>query len=650
MTINVLYVVDRDQYIHKMSRVRFHAIEALSKLTNVITWGPKWRFFDDSKDLNENIKTLSKKIDVVICYKPSSVINFEKFDGLKVMTYNEMWDEPYTLNEINHARPDVVICHHENDMHRYKKGIYKDLSCFFKLHHIHHSGEKTVFYDRKCKKDIDVLLCGSIGRHYPLRKRLHNVMRIITEKSAERSEGSYVCSTYKHPGYILQDAFTDVYLNDFAENICKSKICITCSSKYKYLLGKLVEIPLCGSVVASDLPDQDHDTFKKTMIVLDDKKTDEELADVLINHLDNPDKLEKIRLSSIKASQKWTQEDYAQQLLKIIKSHLNNKIVKVFVIADELKSIKEKWICDILKDEFMNHVKNDNKENMNMQIVKNSGDADIIWLLAPWSQRKVNRKHLEEKFVISTMHHIDWDKYESNKNYYDLIDRITNRYHCICPNAYESLRKITSKDIIVENFWINSNNFYEITDKKTLRKKYNLPDNSFIVGSFQKDTEGADDSKPKLSKGPDIFVEIVNDMKKAGKNIFVLLTGWRRSYVINELKKRDIPYIFLELVPMSDLNELYNCLDLYLVSSRVEGGPRSIVECGLARVPIISSMVGIAELILPESSIYNQEKWKSYRKVRPDVETAYANSVKYTIKNHMNHFINKIFYETSKTR
>ena len=43
------------------------------------------------------------------------------------------------------------------------------------------------------------------------------------------------------------------------------------------------------------------------------------------------------------------------------------------------------------------------------------------------------------------------------------------------------------------------------------------------------------------------------------------------------------------MVNTDQLNELYNCLDLYVVASRVEGGPQAIIECALSKTPIIST-------------------------------------------------------------
>ena len=53
------------------------------------------------------------------------------------------------------------------------------------------------------------------------------------------------------------------------------------------------------------------------------------------------------------------------------------------------------------------------------------------------------------------------------------------------------------------------------------------------------------------------------------------------------------------------LNELYNMLNLYVVSSRIEG-PQAIYECSLSKTPIISTNVGVATKFLHPSSIF---KW-----------------------------------------
>ena len=74
-------------------------------------------------------------------------------------------------------------------------------------------------------------------------------------------------------------------------------------------------------------------------------------------------------------------------------------------------------------------------------------------------------------------------------------------------------------------------------------------------------------------------------------NLKVLLAGKRRQYVINELERHGIPYAYFKMASIKDLNELYNILDLYVVSSRLEGGPQAISECAITKTPIISTML-----------------------------------------------------------
>ena len=142
---------------------------------------------------------------------------------------------------------------------------------------------------------------------------------------------------------------------------------------------------------------------------------------------------------------------------------------------------------------------------------------------------------------------------------------------------------------------------------------------------------------PKLSKGPDRFVKIIDRLKDKHEKIEVILTGKRRNYVITELEKKNIKYKYFEMVDFSKINELYNLLDLYIVSSRFEGGPQSILECAATKTPIISTDVGIAKEILNVGSIFNME---NFLDAKADVEYAYKNVEKFFIPNGIENFNN----------
>ena len=93
----------------------------------------------------------------------------------------------------------------------------------------------------------------------------------------------------------------------------------------------------------------------------------------------------------------------------------------------------------------------------------------------------------------------------------------------------------------------NQNIFYEINKKDQLRKKYNFNDEDFVIGSFQRDSEGHNSSLPKLIKGPDRLIEIISFLNKT-KRFKVVLSGYRRDYLINELNKRIFLLIILKVL------------------------------------------------------------------------------------------------------
>ena len=151
---------------------------------------------------------------------------------------------------------------------------------------------------------------------------------------------------------------------------------------------------------------------------------------------------------------------------------------------------------------------------------------------------------------------------------------------------------------------------------KELRKRWNIPDDGYLIGSFQRDSEGKNVRLPKLMKGPDLFAEIVTLLWRRKLPVHVVLAGPRRHWLCAQLRKRGIPYTYvgtpteeddfeLNTLPRETLNLLYNIIDLYLVASRSEGGPRSLLEGTAAACKTVSSRVGLAEDILEPDSIYD---------------------------------------------
>lgn len=131
--------------------------------------------------------------------------------------------------------------------------------------------------------------------------------------------------------------------------------------------------------------------------------------------------------------------------------------------------------------------------------------------------------------------------------------------------------------------------------KKIARKRFKIPNTAVVVGSFQKDGIGwGDGNEPKLIKGPDILIKTVKILKDRISELFILLAGPSRGFVKKGLDTLGIPYLDVGWVPYPMIGTLYHALDAYLVTSRQEGGPQSVLEAMASGIPLITTRVGQA--------------------------------------------------------
>ncbi len=156
---------------------------------------------------------------------------------------------------------------------------------------------------------------------------------------------------------------------------------------------------------------------------------------------------------------------------------------------------------------------------------------------------------------------------------------------------------------------------------KQLKIDYSKIRKKILIGSFQRDSIGTDLSKPKWQKNPDLLISI---LKQLPQDKFILvLAGPRRHYLINKCKELNIPYLFIgdkqyidkstddikeNNLSLNKINLLYNLIDIYLVTSASEGGPKAILETALTETLVFSTDVGLASDILHPKFIYKPKQ------------------------------------------
>lgn len=197
--------------------------------------------------------------------------------------------------------------------------IFKDFDEWdMKFANVPHCAEETVFKDYGLDEEVDLLLVGSIfhrsllGDHYPLRKRMISIMQKMVAK--------YKCAVHSHPGGELEAADQDIYAIEFAKAVNSAKICLTCSGAPNSRFGKYVEIPMCATAIAADLPGEQQEDFKKFLIEVNMDMSDEEIIEKLSFYLENHMERKILVKKGIEYSENYTQEKYAERFLNAIKN------------------------------------------------------------------------------------------------------------------------------------------------------------------------------------------------------------------------------------------------------------------------------------------------------------------------------------------
>jgi glycosyltransferase involved in cell wall biosynthesis len=147
-----------------------------------------------------------------------------------------------------------------------------------------------------------------------------------------------------------------------------------------------------------------------------------------------------------------------------------------------------------------------------------------------------------------------------------------------------------------------------------------LPAGAYVIASVHRDTAGASFgpgmNTPKLVKGPDLFVEILAELRARGLPAAALLAGPRRHWVRRRLRERGVPVSFAgrevdgedypeNILSPAQVGYVYAAADLVLTTSRSEGGPRSVLEAAAAGRAQLSTPVGLAPDVLHPECLFS---------------------------------------------
>lgn len=211
-----------------------------------------------------------------------------------------------------------------------------------------------------------------------------------------------------------------------------------------------------------------------------------------------------------------------------------------------------------------------------------------VHFLTPHLATKFKNMFYSRSIFVSTIHHIENYMSIEPASYSDAVMTVSTQWH------YELVKTgvSESKLVMIQNR-VDSKLFRPVSysEKQKIRKKFGLPLNSFIVGFSAKKTSDSCDRK-----GVDVLVSIIRSLINVnGLNIswFIRGPGWNN--LVDSLQEEGAviyyhPFISSDKV----LAESYQALDAFVITSRIEGGPVTLLEAMSCELPVITTRVGVS--------------------------------------------------------
>ena len=218
-----------------------------------------------------------------------------------------------------------------------------------------------------------------------------------------------------------------------------------------------------------------------------------------------------------------------------------------------------------------------------------------LWDLAP----SLDTAQARDNSVVGTIFHGD----KNDPQFHDALTNVltkqdlVNKFHTASRIMETRLLNwgIPAKKVVRIPLGVDLQLFHpnSITEKKVLRRKLGIPEDTFCIGSFHKDGNGWEEGfEPKLIKGPDVFLEVISQLSRRYP-LFVLLSAPARGYVKRGLDKLSVPYQHIVEEDYQRIPRHYHAIDLYLLTSREEGGPKGVLESLASGVPFVGTKVGL---------------------------------------------------------
>ncbi len=190
--------------------------------------------------------------------------------------------------------------------------------------------------------------------------------------------------------------------------------------------------------------------------------------------------------------------------------------------------------------------------------------------------------------LVAWIHHVTrWSPdHEAAARYSAMFTACTDewaeRIRALCPNA---------PDICVVPHGVDSSFFRRSPQR---RAAFGIPADAFAIGFIASVDSNKDDNR----KGVDTCLQIAARAAKLIHNLHIVFAGSGWEETAATLRASGISSNVVNYLPKRLLPGFYSSLDAYLMTSRVEGGPCTVLEAMACETPVVATRVGLVPSVI----------------------------------------------------
>jgi glycosyltransferase involved in cell wall biosynthesis len=215
------------------------------------------------------------------------------------------------------------------------------------------------------------------------------------------------------------------------------------------------------------------------------------------------------------------------------------------------------------------------------------GEIDLVHFLTEYDAEIHLDRFADKVPCVMTVHHVEGERTLAPEPRCDAIA-------ILCRQWKEDVlgRGVDADKIVTCPDGVDADHFQPTrpSDRACRREANGLPPDAFVIGFCGKRTS---DSSGR--KGIDTFLRAIDRLpdRLPGACLLIVGPGW--ADVVEHVRCKGLTCVHVPFIAShGEFARIYQCLDTYWVTSRIEGGPVPVLEAMSSGVPCVSTPVGMA--------------------------------------------------------